>query len=593
MSTLKKIQAAKDISDLAQILGYSKQTLAYIVYGLDRESQYKKFRIKKRSGGKRDINAPQSRLKLLQRKLSFLLYDCLAEIAEKHNRTNSFSHGFMPNRSIATNAQIHRNKRWVLNIDLEDFFPSIHFGRVRGILIKDLAYNFNPDVATVISQICCLDDGLPQGAPTSPILSNIVTRPLDLRLTALAKKYKCVYTRYADDLTFSTNQKEFPTEISFIDKNGNTEISEKLKREITDSGFEINNKKTRLQSKNDRQSVTGLIVNKRVNVPREYRKYVRAMVDGFVKTDDFFIPKPFKHRFENKLNIGCSSSNVLQGMLGYIDKIDLFSEKNLKELDEEEFSLKIKKSYSTKELTSQEKLYKKFLFYEKFYSSNTPIIILEGKTDNSHIRHATRSLGHKFPDLCTQNSEKIYQPLFRILACEPKRTNAIIGLCGGAPSIGLFTQEYGLEFSDKDKKFLWKNSGRQTMPSIIILDDDKGYQNFKKVYPESKIQEKINDCTSHVKSNLYLIKIHPSKTKTNRAVEDLYPDWVIDYKLDGRSLNLSNQSFDLKKFYGKVDFSEKIIPELFNRIDFSDFERIFLEIRICMQHWRNQANRFV
>ncbi|MEN2388658.1 retron Ec67 family RNA-directed DNA polymerase/endonuclease [Comamonas sp. A7-5] len=593
MSTLKKIQAAKDISDLAKILGYSKQTLAYIVYGLDRESQYKKFKIKKRSGGKREINAPKSKLKLLQRKISFFLYDCLSEISISHNRTNSFSHGFMPDRSIATNAQTHRNKRWILNIDLKDFFPSIHFGRVRGILIKDNAYNLNPNIAQIIAQICCLDDGLPQGAPTSPILSNIVTRPLDLRLTALAKKHKCVYTRYADDITFSTNQKEFPAEIAHIDSSGSTLISKTLKDEINGSGFDVNNQKTRLQSRKDRQSVTGLIVNKRVNVPREYRKYVRAMVDGYIKNDDFSIPRPLEHRSENKQNSEVSSSNVLQGMLGFIDKIDLFSEKNINELNEDQFLLKTNKSYSTKELSSQEKVYKKFLFYEKFYASKTPILILEGKTDNSHIRYATRNLGSKYPDLCFKNSDNTYQPLFRILACEPKRTNAIIGLCGGAPSIGVFAQEYGSVFSNKEKKFSWRTTGRQTMPSIIILDDDDGYKDFKGRYPESKIQEKINDFTYHLKSNLYLIKIHPSTSKKNRAIEDLYPDWVLKHQLNGRTLNLSNQSFDLKKYYGKSDFAEKVIPELYKNIDFSDFETLFNAIRNCIEHWTNQANRFV
>lgn len=593
MSTLKKNQAARDISDLAALLGYSKQTFSYIVYGVNRDSQYKKFKIKKRSGGRREICAPQSRLKLLQRKLSEKLYECVKEISEKQNRKNSFSHGFVPERSIATNAQVHRNKRWVFNIDLNDFFPSIHFGRIQGILVKDSAYSFNPTIARIIAQICSLDEGLPQGAPTSPIISNIVTRPLDLRLVALAKKYKCIYTRYADDITFSTNQKIFPHQIAFLDELGNTKISDELNKQVSDSGFSINVKKTRLQSKKDRQSVTGLIVNKRVNVTREYRKYVRAMVDGFVKDDNFHIPQPFSHRFENKGNAGCSSANVLQGMLGFIDKIDLFSQKNIEELNDVEFSLKINKSYSTKELTSQEKVYKKFLFYSKFYSSDSLILVLEGKTDNSHIRYAARSLGGKFPELVEIGEDKIYQPSFRMLACEPKRTNAIMGLCGGVSSIGVFAQEYGSDFSNKEKKFTWKNSGRQTMPTIIILDDDDGYKSFKAKYPISKIQEQINETTAHLKLNLYLIKIHSAELKKNRAIEDLYPQWVLDYELDGRKLSLSNQSFDLKKYYGKVDFADKVIPEIFHKIDFSDFEKIFSEIKVCIDHWLSQKNRFV
>lgn len=593
MSNLKNIQTAKDISDLAQILGYSKQTFSYIIYSSSRENKYKKFTIRKRSGGKRNIQSPFPKLKLLQTKISSLLYSCLSEIAVKHNRTNSFSHGFMPGRSIATNAQAHRNKRWVLNIDLENFFPSIHFGRVQGILTKDTAYSFNQDVARILAQICTLEDGLPQGAPTSPIISNIVARPLDLRLVALAKKYKCVYTRYADDITFSTNQKHFPNQLAFIDSEGKTKVSQKLITEIENSGFSINENKTRLQPKTERQSVTGLIVNRRVNVTREYKKYVRAMVDGYIKNDDFYIPKPFIHRFENKKNKGCSSPNVLQGMLGFIDKIDLFSHKNIEELNDAEFLLKINKSYTTNQLTSQEKVYKKFLFYKNFYSSVTPTIIMEGKTDNTHISHALRILGKKYPELSSQNSNHIYQPSFRIIASEPKRTNAIMGLCGGAPSIGIFAKEYGSDFSSKENKFSWKASGKQTMPTIIILDDDSGYKGFKKTYGDSKIKLGINECTCQLKDNLYLIKIHPSETKKNRAIEELYPDWVLNHEINGKTFNLSNKSFDLKKYYGKVEFAEIVIPQLFNQIDFSDFERLFNEIRICISHWLSQKDHYV
>ena len=143
----------------------------------------------------------------MQKKLSVLLQDCLDEINTAKNLQNRVSHGFTRKRSIITNATLHRNRRYVLNLDLEDFFPSIHFGRVRGFLIKDRNFALHKDVATVIAQIACRENTLPQGSPCSPVISNLIAHVLDMHLVGLASKVGCTYSRYADDLTFSTNKK--------------------------------------------------------------------------------------------------------------------------------------------------------------------------------------------------------------------------------------------------------------------------------------------------------------------------------------------------------------------------------------------------
>ena len=113
------------------------------------------------------------------------------------------------NKSIYTNAAIHRNKRFVLNMDLQNFFDSFHFGRVRGFFIKNRNFNCTNEIATMIAQIVCYKGKLPQGAPSSPVITNLICGSLDYRISKLSKKYKLDYTRYADDITFSTNNRHF------------------------------------------------------------------------------------------------------------------------------------------------------------------------------------------------------------------------------------------------------------------------------------------------------------------------------------------------------------------------------------------------
>ena len=126
----------------------------------------------------------------------------------------TIAHGFKRNRSIITNAKQHRNRRHVFNVDLEDFFPSINFGRVRGYFIRDSSFALDKDVATVIAQIACHENALPQGSPCSPVISNLIAHVLDMHLVNLASMVGCTYSRYADDLTFSTNKESFPPEIA-------------------------------------------------------------------------------------------------------------------------------------------------------------------------------------------------------------------------------------------------------------------------------------------------------------------------------------------------------------------------------------------
>ena len=275
MNKLKQL-TTKD--EFACLLGFKDtKYINYLLYKIRTENLYETFSIPKKNGGERVIHAPKRDLKFLQKKLAEVLWDCYVFDLEKKSKNKNvkvpkLSHAFEKNKSIITNAQVHRNKKYVLNLDLKNYFDSFNFGRVRGFFIKDKDFQVIPEIATMIAQIACYDGKLPQGAPSSPIITNLITRILDYRIVKLAKKYRFSYTRYADDLTFSTNR-----DLS-SNKLRSAKILEKflyeLENLIVSSGFEINSQKTRLSDNMQRQEVTGLVVNKKISVKkRVYKKY--------------------------------------------------------------------------------------------------------------------------------------------------------------------------------------------------------------------------------------------------------------------------------------------------------------------------------
>ena len=192
------------------MVGFTPSGLSFVLYKLPDSKKYTSFEIPKRDGNKRQIKAPEASLSLLQRRLATLLTDCLEELGKAAPPRRTLAHGFEKGRSIITNAQLHKRRRYVFNLDLADFFPSINFGRVRGFFIKDKHFSLQPPVATVLAQIACFENELPQGSPCSPVISNLIGHVLDGRLARFAKTHKCTYSRYADDITFSTSRKGFP-----------------------------------------------------------------------------------------------------------------------------------------------------------------------------------------------------------------------------------------------------------------------------------------------------------------------------------------------------------------------------------------------
>lgn len=260
---LLALRLAHSVQDVAFALRLDPGKFFYVVKNCDSGRYYKQFQIPKKKGGMREIAKPLRGLALAQ--------DRLAEILLQRYQPKQFVKGYVKGQSFLTNAQYHERQKWVLNIDIKDFFPSINFARVRGLFMSGY-FGFNERVATILARITTFNDELPQGATTSPVIANIIAHNLDKRLVEIASKERLRYTRYADDITFSSSQKVIPPSVvkNWDPANGTRVVT--LGNGILDAfrsaRFDINPDKTRILFASERQEVTGLVVNRKANVWR-------------------------------------------------------------------------------------------------------------------------------------------------------------------------------------------------------------------------------------------------------------------------------------------------------------------------------------
>ncbi|OKH39597.1 hypothetical protein NIES2119_04780 [[Phormidium ambiguum] IAM M-71] len=271
-------------SAIAKAMGISVNKLRFLAFSRKRY-HYRNFQIPKKTGAKRDISAP---MPYLQQAQYWIQHNILKKL-ELHNA----AHGFCRERSIITNAQPHVGSEVIINIDFKDFFPTISYKRVKG-LFKSFGYS---EEASIIFALICTepmlkevelnektnlflswtDRRLPQGSPTSPTISNLLCRRLDRRLTQMTEPLGFIYTRYADDLTFSASGESVRNICNVFNR---------MRSIIKYEGFEINEDKTRVIRKSRQQEVTGVVVNSKLNVSKETLKRFRATLyriekDGF------------------------------------------------------------------------------------------------------------------------------------------------------------------------------------------------------------------------------------------------------------------------------------------------------------------------
>ena len=308
--------------DASKIYPFTMKHVLYYCNPNNTFHRYRQFKInKKRPGEFRVITAPRNQ--------SFmLLLQTVNEILKAMYKPSECAMGFIEGRSVVNNANVHRGQNYIFNIDLKDFFPSIEQPRVWKRL-QLAPFNFPIPIANLIAGLCSMrkecenSDGkkvysyvLPQGAPTSPIITNMVCDTLDRRLAGLAKRFGLHYTRYADDITFSSMHNVYA-------KNG--EFRKELKRIITGQGFTINDAKTRLQKLGSRQEVTGIIVSKKLNVTQRYVRDIRNILYiwkkyGYTAAMSKFFPK-YKAEKGHVKKGNPDMRNVIDGKLMYLKMV--------------------------------------------------------------------------------------------------------------------------------------------------------------------------------------------------------------------------------------------------------------------------------
>ena len=561
---LEKLRSAQDIHSLAPLLGFKPSSISYILFKISDQKRYRKFTIPKKSGGVRSISAPNDELLLLQRKLLQLLNFCLTIIERerpiKHNRR--IAHGARKNYSIYTNAFRHKGKKYVCNLDLKDFFPSINFGRVRGYFIKNNHFLLHPKVATLIAQIACHENNLPQGSPTSSLIADLIAGSLDQRIFNLTQKFDCSYTRYIDDLTISTNKASLPKCIAFSldEKLAKWHVGKELRSAIERSGFEINESKFRVQLYFNRQSVTGLVVNKKPNINRDYIRHVRSMVNNYCKTSTLF-----SHGNEAKRDGDISiQPKHLRGMLNHIFWVK-GREFKYRRFTEKEKDIE----------PSFVKVYRRFLDYYSFFDTQNPVLLFEGKTDSIYVKCALKKIGQNFPSLFDSGKKEGYRVSFFKYT---KHSLPVQRLGGGCGDIKLLLAN----FSRRTEKF---SEEKRLGPLIVVVDNDQAARPlFSAIKEMTKSAAKVDGMEDFydLGNRLFLVVVPKGRNKGDFPIEYLFTKTVLETKINNKALSLED-NFDEDKYYGKYVFAEKIVRPNEDVIDFSGFLPLLQRISAAIE----------
>ena len=299
-------------ADVATAMGLTISKLRWLAFHSDAPTRvhYVSFDIPRKSGGTRRLSAPHQQLAMAQH---WILTNILNLVPVHEN-----AHGFIARHSVVTNAKPHQHSSVVINTDLKDFFPSVSLARVDGLFRQ---MGFSPAVATILALLCteCPRQSvrfantiyhaatgpraLPQGACTSPAISNLIAHRLDRRMSAMALKLGWRYTRYADDLTWSIAEEPSPS-VGYV--------LARVRHIVEDEGFQMNYAKTRVQRRSQQQSVTGVVVNDRLSVARDKIRQIRAILHNAKRTGLAAQNKGQHPHFES----------WLAGMIGWISMVN-------------------------------------------------------------------------------------------------------------------------------------------------------------------------------------------------------------------------------------------------------------------------------
>ena len=249
----KNLPVIYNSDHLSVLVGYSKSYLKRAV--AYPKSFYRTFYIDKKQGGVRELSEPLPSLKEIQK---WILNNLLCTV-----KTHPYAKAYVTGFTIKDNIKYHKRKNVVLALDIANFFDSITFSKVE-MIFKEMGYS--PIISNFLAKLVTLNNSLAQGAPTSPYLSNIILRDFDSRMESYSKESKIMFTRYADDLTFSGSEIDVEQTIKLVSF------------ELGKLGLSLNSKKTKLMTRKDRQIVTGVVVNEKLQIMRAERKFIRQQI---------------------------------------------------------------------------------------------------------------------------------------------------------------------------------------------------------------------------------------------------------------------------------------------------------------------------
>jgi hypothetical protein len=382
----------------------------------------------------------------------------------------------------------------------------------------------------------------------------------------LAKAHKCRYTRYADDVTFSTNQRQFPQALAFRAEAASSEwtLGQELIAKVSNAGFSINPEKTRMQCKHSRQLVTGLTVNVKVNIRAQYYRYARAMCDSLFKTGSYFLP--------GTNDLGAAPIPTLAKLEGILNHIYFVKD----EADPRE--LKKKVDYPTAART----LYKDFLFFKYFVRLEKPLIVCEGKTDAVYLKSAIQNLPAFHPKLATVHGKSVNLNIsFFNYTNLAHKVLDISGGCGGQLALIRDYESLILKFAYAPLKH----------PVIVLVDNDSGPGGAGGIFGLVKQKFKLNpSLTSHALfyplcHNLFLIKT-PEKVSGDGSskIEDLFDPSFLATAVDGKIFNSSNKKSKENEI-GKTALAG-VVRANANKVDFSHFAGLLDRIAAVIDQYK-------
>ncbi|MDG6895979.1 hypothetical protein A6A20_10200 [Volucribacter amazonae] len=527
----------------------------------------------------REISIPNASLKYLQKEIANVFYECVSEIKKQNLSYLSNNHAFERNKSISSNARIHRGKRYLLNLDLKDFFQSIHYGRIISFLQNDRYFSLSPNLSKIIAKLATYHGYLPQGSPLSPILASLIGNLLDVRLIAIAKKYRLNYTRYADDITFSSNR-DFSSYL-LVNSEGNISLNNEILDIISRCGFEVNHKKTRYTTFKTKQVVTGVIVNKILNTDKEYRKKNRAMVYSLLSTGNFYqdyqgilnkgnlnrligrinhaISIKYRETLINELRINCSniSNDELKKQVN-LNLKDIFTEGSYKGID------------NTIKDDGQIKLLRDVLFYKYFVDVSKITIIVKDKIEQQYWKVMQKDNINIVPI----NNEM-----------------AKLGLSKDNIDINRF---FNYLYQDNCYIDFFKIKVKPKFPVIFIIDYNQDLDAFS-----NKIFNKFIDNYQYacIKENIYLLLLN-SLSKDNYGNYTFYNNKYHSYienfiKFKGTKLLVDQENrnkifYSENRFLSRNTLGKYIKSGQFNNFSFDEFSKIYNNITRIVDDFRSK-----